>query len=183
MANIKTVALEDGGQLIWPAGARTMPVGDHGLPERWTYKHPGGDDQPGCVLEFEVWDGVPVCARLELLAKADSRIQVRPKHLKDVAGMIDSVIEAAAVRFGMDEKGRTGWGRRSPGSANDQRARLHSVRASRRKITPAFLEQVASTYQAAPKPKLESVSAAFGCSERSAARYVTAAREAGLIDE
>lgn len=179
---IQTWETPDGGELTWPSGARVVPVGEHGMPERMTYRHEGGDSQPGCVIEIEVWDGVPVCAKAELLAKPDSKVQVRPKHLKDLAGMIDPVIEMAGVRFGFSRNGQGGWGLESPGPSDDQRARLRSVRASRRKITRPFLEQVASTYTTAPTPKLESVAAAFDCSERSAARYVTAAREAGLLD-
>jgi hypothetical protein len=177
--------LDDGGELTWEEGDQLVPVGigDHRLPEKMTYTHPGGDTQPGCVIEIQVWaGGVPVCARVELLAKPDTNVQVRSKHLKDLAGMVDPVIEMAGVRFGFSRNGPTRWGLASPGSLDEQRGRLRSVRSARRKITPAFLERVASTYQTAPTPKLESVAVAFGCSERSAARYVTAAREAGLLD-
>lgn len=175
------VVLADGGTLA-ATSRKVMPVGDHGLPESMIYTHQGGDDQPQLALEIQVWDGVPVCTRIELTAKPDTNVQVRPKHLKDVAGIVDPVIEAAGIQFGYSH-GPTGWGRAVPGSLDEQRARLHSVRGSRRKITPAFLERVAATYQAAPAPKLESVATTFGCSERSVARYVSKARAEGFLHD
>lgn len=96
--------------------------------------------------------------------------------------MIEPVIEQAGVRFGFSRNGPTGWGRTLPGSLDDQRARLRSVRVARRKITPQFLERVAETYRAAATPKLDAVAQTFECSERSAARYVTEARKRGLLD-
>jgi hypothetical protein len=178
----ETVALADGGTLT-ATSSKVVPVGDHGLPESMIYTHQGGDDQPQLAIEIQVWDGVPVCTRVELTAKPDTNVQVRPKHLKDVGGMVDPVIEAAGVQFGYSPNGPTGWGRAMPGSLDEQRARLHSVRGSRRKITPAFLERVAETYRTAPTPKLESLSATFGCSERSAARYVGKARAEGFLHD
>lgn len=170
----------DGGEFTWEGGVKLTPVGDHGMPARVTYRHEGGPEQPGCVIDIEVWEGVPVCARAELVAK--DGVQVRPKHLKDLAGMVDPVIETAGVVFGFTRNGETGWGQAYPGSVDDQRARLHSVRASRRAINSALLERVSEVYREASKPKLEAVAAEFNCSERSAARYVTAARKEGLLD-
>ncbi len=178
----QTVLLQDGGELVWPTGVGLVPVGEHALPERMIYKHEGGPKQPRCLIEIQVWDGVPVCARAELTSKRDDRIAVRARDLKALSGMVDSVIEAAGVVWGFTRTGPTGWGLASPASPEEQRARLRSVRSSRRKVTPAFLKKIAETYKTAPTPKLESVAAAFECSERSAARYVGAAREAGLID-
>jgi hypothetical protein len=88
----------------------------------------------------------------------------------------------AGVRFAWTRNSDTGWARAIPGTLDEQRARLHSVRNSRGKITPALLERVATTYRNAEPPKLVAVADAFECSERSAARYVTAARKARLLD-
>lgn len=180
---IQTVMTEEGGEYIWPAGVDVVPVGEHGMPQRLIYKHEGSDAQPGCLIEIEVWEGAPVCSRIELIGKPDTRIAVRAKDLKELSRMVDVVIERAGVVFGFGRTSASGWGLASPGSTEDQRARLRSVRASRRKVTPAFLQQVADVYQSASAPRLEAVADAFGCSERSAARYVTAARSGGFIHE
>jgi hypothetical protein len=95
--------------------------------------------------------------------------------------MVDR-LEMTGIRFAWTRNGDTGWTRAMPGTLADQKARLRSVRESRQKITPAFLERVASTYRNADAPKLSAVADAFECSERSAARYVATARKAGLLD-
>jgi hypothetical protein len=183
MKSLLTIGLRGGAELIWPSGASLVQVGDHGMPERVIYRHPGGDNQPGCVIEVEVWDGVPVCSRAEIIGKSHEQIPVRAKDLKALAGMIDSVIEAAGITFGHNRT-VTGWGLGFPGSDGDQLERRRSVQGARRKLSaPGFLERVAHVYEAAPKPKLEVIADEFDCSERSAARYVAAAREAGLIHE
>ncbi|WP_133062633.1 hypothetical protein [Mycolicibacterium peregrinum] len=133
------------------------------------------------MIEIAVRDGVPVCARAELIAK--DGVQVRPKDLKALAGMVDPVIEAAGVVFGFKRDGAAGWGQAFPGSIDDQRARLRAVRGARRTINTELLKKVAAVYKSAPKPKLEAVATELNCSERSAARYVTAARKEGLIND
>jgi hypothetical protein len=180
----QTTVLADGGRLIWPSGVDIAQVGDVGMPEHLIYEHNGGEAQPGVVIEIEVWDGEPVCTRAELIAKPESQIPVRPKDLRALSRVIDNVIEAAGIQYGFRKTGPTSWGMGLPGSMEEQRDRVKSVRASRRKIdNPTFLKRIAEFYGEAPTPKLESVADEFDCSPRSAARYVTAAREAGLIDE
>jgi hypothetical protein len=175
-------ATEEGGWYGYPADAEAVPVGEHGMPQRLRYWHEGGDEQPGCVIDIEIWDGAPVCVRAELISKP--QIPVRAKDLKTLAGMIDPVIERAGVMLGFSSLGERGWGLASPGSIDEQRARLASVRSSRRRLdNPVFLKEVAEAYNGAPTPKVTAVVKAFDCSERNAYRFITAAREAGLIHE
>lgn len=180
----RTVGTEEGGWYWWPTDSEVVPVGDHGLPTQLRYWHEGGDEQPGCVIEIEVWDGTPVCTRAELIGKPDSPIPVRSKDLKALAAMVDPIIERAGVMFGFSRNGAAGWGLAQPGSIDDQRARLRSVRSSRRRLdNPVFLKEVAEVYNSAPKPKVTAIVDAFDCSERNAYRFIGAAREAGLIDD
>jgi hypothetical protein len=175
------LGLPDGGELEWSGD--TVPVGDHGLPERLTYTHPGGEKQPACRIEIEVWDGAPVCTGAELIGRPEERIAVLPKDIGALSTMIDYVIEEAGLRLGARRNDARGWGLANPPSVEEERARLRSVRAARRAGNDVELQRVAEIYKNALPPKLTAVADAFGWSERTAARRKKKAVEKGFLDE
>jgi len=159
-----------------------VPVGEHGMPKVVTVSHPGGGLEPLLRLEIQVWNGTPVCSKVELIGKSEAGAQVRVKHLKTLAGVLEDLVEQVCVNLGFDRNGDTGWTTAFPLAVETQRSRRRAVSGSRRKITRQFLERVAAVYRDAEAPRLDAVAVEFDCSERSAARYVAKAREAGLLD-
>lgn len=168
-------------ELSYDPSEPIVPLGEHGVPRVVTVSHPGGESEPLLRLEIQVWDGTPVCSKIELIGKPETGAQIRVKHLKTLAGVLETLVEQACVNLGFDRRGDTGWVTSFPLSVDTQRSRRRSVTGARRKITPQFLERVAAAYRDAEAPRLDAVAAEFDCSERSAARYVSKAREAGLI--
>src|SRR4051794_14583781 len=171
-----THQLTDGGTLSALGPPEVLPIGQHGLPTKMRYTHPGGENQPGLEIGIEVRDGVPVCTEVRLVA-TDSR-QVRVKDLTLLAGILENRVEELATIAAWDRTER-GWGKDSVITESHHKARGRSVRtarqSNRRKVTTELLSRVAEVYAAATGNKLEVIQGAFDVSERTAARYVSRA--------
>jgi len=179
----ETIPLTDGGTLAAIGDPEVRPVGDHGVPAKMRYSHPGGANQPALDIGIEVRDGVPVCTEIRLVASDLG--QVRVKDLTLLAGILEKRITELASLSVWDRTER-GWGKASVIDELHRTAHERSVRnarqANRRRVTPDLLARVAEVYVAASGNRLEVIQKAFEVSERTAARYVTRAREAGLLD-
>lgn len=149
---------------------------------RLEYRHGGGDDQPALEIVAEVRDGAPVCTEIRLTAGDSGYVRVRDVIL--VASFLESRIEDLAVIAAWEPTSRGSWSQALPDA--DYRAKERSVRSARRavrrKLTPERMAKVAEVYRTAEGNKLAAIQAEFEVSERTAARYVTAARETGLLD-
>lgn len=181
-----TYTFPDGGEASWEEFVDIKTVGDHGIPAIIKYRHPGGASQPAYEADIEVWDGVPVCSRVQITGKPDAKAHVRVKDINLIADSIEDVIEGLSAIAAYRKSGQD-WAKAWPTSAEDRTKSLRSIRLARqqvrRKMTLDRLQQIADTYNAAPPPKIEAVAVAFGKSARTAARYVAEAKGQGLIDE
>ena len=65
-----TRVLPDGGELIYDPRS-IVAVGDRGIPRSVLYRHPGGENEPAFEVKIEVWDGVPVCTEVNVMATPD----------------------------------------------------------------------------------------------------------------
>jgi hypothetical protein len=117
---------------------------------------------------------------------ADEKSPPPPEALRWMASALDSAVEKAAERatiriFSQDtseEVTRTTFGL---GDA-DQIDQLHDVTRTRRKVTRAVLEEVATVWEASGG-SLAAVKDHFMVSQRTAYRYVRLARETGCIPQ
>jgi len=137
-------------------------------------------------MELEVVKGVPQCRSLTISAKSGSR-EVRTLDLRAVE--LENWIEwlfslAASVVVDESADGSVTAIQTFDEDVTRQTARaIQQARSmARRKITPAFLDAVATVYRDnADERPVEAVNAAFGGSYRTAAMYVQRARAAGLL--
>jgi hypothetical protein len=101
-----------------------------------------------------------------------------------VASFLESRIEDLAVIAAWEPTARGSWSQALPDTDYQEKARSvrSARRAVRRNLTPERKAKVAEIYRSTEGNKLEAIGAEFGVSERTAARYVAAAREAGMLD-
>lgn len=180
-----TIELADGGLVKFRGKVRS--VGDRGgLPQFIRYEHPGSDRQPAVEVGVEVVDGVPWCTSVGLTGA-----RVRVSDVKTIAGCLEDLIESAlvAAAFVRDDKG-TGFVRTRSSTRPDTRQQaLPDIRRARkrsnRRVTDNndLLREVAEIYRNGGSTPTDAVRRAFGCSQRTAGRYVNLAREAGLLSE
>lgn len=183
--------LPDGGRLWEPPESRTQPVGDVGIPSPVIYQHPGDKNLAGYEMTFEVRKGRPVCTEVRLSAKPEEGLYIRPSHLKEVAGRLETSLHDWLAFIAREPGKRPGaWVKRgtpSPEEHRRTRRLVESARHSRRKITDEFLQTVADTYNAVGKPgsveAVEAVQVMCGCKPRRAWDYVKLARERGFLPE
>lgn len=173
----------------WADGDGEMVrVGDrlvHGL-IRVTF--PGAAGQPRLEAVIDSTAGVPRCTDLRLVA-VDGGREVRSTDLRSVE--VETLLEAIVPLFSMEgewsDDGSFQGVERVPDSNSEDFRRARSAlrqvrRASRRKVTPALLEQVAEVYRDSPERPAEAVELAFGVSPRTAFRYISMAREQGHLE-
>jgi hypothetical protein len=136
----------------------------------------------GLRVVFEVNDdGVPGCVSISLQARH------RPIRQKDLASIkLDQLRDNCFLVVGMIIPPSAEDAHDSFAVGGDQAYKIirrNINRAtSRRKVTPQFLRQVAKVYRGAVDgDRAESVSAAFGVTERQAWRYIAQAKESGYI--
>lgn len=177
-----------------PAGEARMHgghvvVGDRVVPRVIEVTFPGGSHapEPACSFTIEVIDGVPLCTRLELVRRPEvERSEVRGDALRRVQldTWIEDIVAAASARVVavdshnvvMDRASNTEAERRARSDVRRMMAR------GRRKITDDHLQKVAEVYtQHADHKPAQAVQEAFGASERTAFRWIAAAREAGVL--
>lgn len=164
--------LSDGG-LVEVTDETPVPMGDSG--ETYAYRQLTYTNG-GCRIVFEVTDGLPGCSSITLAA------QGRPVRAKDLAAVkLDAIRDEAFRAVGLLVA--------DPDGAHDAPPRLVrkvvNTATSRRRVTPEFLRQIASLCEQADgdstQDRVEAVKAALGVTERSAYRYIAAAKEKGYI--
>jgi hypothetical protein len=175
------------GVASWDHLGGLSKVGDVYVPTRIHVHLFGSDDppaQPELEMEIEVRQAVPVCTRIEIRAKEDGR-EITPKDLLIVKGQMLYWLEefttfCAQATEDQDITRVPGWADRNTAQNSVRQAR----KASRRKITPELLADVAKLYRMhiAGNP-VEAIKRAYDVSPRTAARYVEICRsdEYGLL--
>lgn len=163
-------------------------VGDRVVPALIEVHFPGGAEVPEPALDFtiEVVDGVPMVTRLELVRRP-GRPGVRGDSLRRIqldAWVEDIVALASAQVVARDDEGNVAVDRVSNADA-ERRARgdvRRMMARGRRTITDDHLARVAAVYREHQDHKpAQAVQDAFGASQRTAFRWIAAAREAGVL--
>jgi hypothetical protein len=184
-----------GGQITFTAlvGGRHggyVSLGDAAVPRRMRLEMDGAGRAPDLTMLFEIRSGRPECVEITVTAKGDGRgvlasdLQVLQRRLGALTAEAFARMAAKPVYRQRDGELAGAYGRL--GSERRQRVErdLYEARSSRRGVvTTAELEQVARVYReyldASPT---RMVRQQLGYqSERTAARRVQQAREAGLL--
>jgi hypothetical protein len=162
-------------------------IGDFVMPRRASAFVDGANGEPDLEVHFEVRDGRPQCVDVHATAKPDGRpLRTSDLHVLALDAMTLSVFARLALKSTYDAETnvttmvpimdeREFWR-----AVNDVDA---AVKAPRRGVTRAELEQVANVYRHNVDAKpVQQVAAIMGYgSERTAARRVQQARDAGLL--
>jgi hypothetical protein len=184
---METYLLPDGGRLWEAPESRRHKVADRWLPSPVIYEHPGNEKEPAYRLKFEIWGGVPVCSEVQLIAKQDERVHIRPKDVKLVASRLENSLHDWLAFLEYERTGPGKFRRRGLPSEEQMRATRRVIQSARgqtrRKMSDELLQSVADTYNAASGPPTEAVKTAFGVSTRTAWRYVEKARERRFLPE
>ncbi len=160
-------------------------VGDRLVPSPIEVDLPGADGQPQLEMVIEVIDGVPRCTELTLRRNEGGR-EIRPRDLKaiNLEDFVETFVSLMSSEIVEREAGKISSVVR--GDETSIRAGMRTVRAarkgSRRPMTDERKQEVAQIYNAADLYGLEDVQDRFRVSRSTAARYVKAARDAGLIE-
>ncbi len=175
---------DERGRMWEVSGGEVMKVGENWLHSPIKYRSEGADGQPGYEYRFEVWNGVPVCTEVKLLAKPDERVHIRAKDVKAVASRLEDDLHRVLPHLVWERNPHGGLVRRTGRGQQDVGRKLfQSARKTvRRKMTAEFLQSVADAYKAASGPGVEAVAAVFEVQTRQAWRYIEKAREKGLLD-
>lgn len=155
---------------------------DHHMPA-WLELEFFGFDEPNSWARVELRDNVPRLVEFGLRAGPDSR-EVMPKDLRDIDlnQMISVVYNGLVIRYDRDAK-IVGYSL-DPETEFSREIRefLEQRRTGKRRITGAFLEQVAEVYRAnIDHAPTEAVSRTFGVKHRMATDYVKQARDRKLL--
>jgi hypothetical protein len=183
---LETFLLPDGGRLWEENGSRRHKVGDRWLPSPVIYEHPGDEKEPAYRLKFEIWDGVPVCSEVQLMANQSERVHIRPKDVKLVANRLENSLHDWLAFLEYERTAPGKFRRRGMPSDEQMRATRRVIQSARgqtrRKMTDEHLQAVADAVDTATGPAVEAVSTVFGVSVRTAWRYIEKARESGFIE-
>ncbi len=158
-------------------------LSDRWVPRRVDVDFPGDGREPSLSMVLEVRDGIPVCASVTITSRPGSR-EVRRQDLRavPVEDWVESLFAVAAHQAETTEAGEValGWDKdiRLAARKDVELAR----RGLRRKVTPAFLADVADTYREhVDDQPVQAVRARFGGAQRTAAGYIEQARKQGLL--
>lgn len=179
------IGLAGAGHVVTSQSAVT--VGDRRVPKQMKALFSGAEGQPSLILFIEVINGVPRLTSLHI-DRVDGGRELRQKDLRALADL-DSWVEAIVARCctrileERDEGDRVTVVSVMDGSMRDSMRVISAARrGSRRALTGDVLRRIADTYNAADHYGLEDVQQVFEVSRSTAARYIRAAREAGLIE-
>lgn len=187
------------GEISWPFGAPLVAVRDVFVPERvdaWGH-FPGKPlEEPVLRMALEVRRGIPTFTRVELVA-ATGGVEISGAHLglvrENLEWWRDMIVRNAAQRSAeqVQPGDLPGWDTlMAPDWADPDQAvdAVRKVRRGRpRKATDARHDRVAMIYRAHQQNPLEAIRDAYRkgdgekISQRTAARYVAEAREAGAL--
>lgn len=154
-------------------------VGSRFIPKEIRVFVNGGADEPDVHMKIEVRHGIPVCAAVMLHSRPEG-LEIRDKDLRLVP-ISDWVEQIAAV---CSYEATTGGIASTDGPtarAVNQR-NVRAARSGRPRISRERLARVAEIYREHIDSRpTEAVRRAFGVKDRTAARYVEQARQAGLL--
>ncbi len=173
-----------GGGTVEVTDRAFVPFGNKGLytHRELTYRHPGDVTRLPHTVVFQTGDaGIPVCASVRV--DADGGTGVMTKHLK--ALRLEEIRADVFAFAGLYTRTPQGDYMRRLGRAEFETNRGAVAKVgSRRRMTPHLLAQIASIHNGAtPGGKIAAVKNAFHVERRQALRYISAARDAGLISE
>lgn len=173
-----------GGITATYQGDESVQVGDRLVPPRIIVRFPGAANRPALKMIIEVRQGIPVYTEVALHARPDGP-DVRRKDLDlPLDEWLERIVAACSFRAaGVDESGRwTALVR--PVDDPAALTNVRRVRSGRPHISLERLQKVAEIYrQHVDDRPTKAVEVAFGCSHRTAARYVQQARESGLLPD
>jgi hypothetical protein len=159
-------------------------IGDVAVPRVAVYAHDGDIGEPDLEVTFEVRDGRPECVDFHVRAKPDGR-GIRTADLQMVTNL-DAMAVYLFERVAPVPGGSAFnwmWRQTEENAGRARRAVYEARKARRGSVSKAELEQVAKVYRkhldASPTAAVRML---LGYkSERTAARRVQQAREAGLL--
>ncbi|MFI7134197.1 hypothetical protein ACIBQ1_51625 [Nonomuraea sp. NPDC050153] len=137
---------------------------------------------------MEVIDGIPQCREITI-ASVDEGREVKQLDMRaiSIAEMVERVFALFATRVIFEGDGQVTAVKEVGEQAVIDTERVIADRRKgkgARKITPAFLEEVATIYEAhADKNPTQAVQRAFDVSPRMAGNYIRKARDLGLLPE
>lgn len=155
--------------------------GGYLVPRHVVYEFTGDNGHPDVHAHFEVRDGRPICTDLRVISKPEGR-GVRTRDVE--AQPVDQLTEAVFLHLAelIVQEHQPGV---DLGEADERPARAKIRRAITqpgRDKSPADLRQVAAAFRSGlPDGTVLAVADALGVSERTAARRIAEARDAGLI--
>lgn len=173
--------LPDGG-LVEVTDDMVVPMGDVQAYRQLTYTH-GGNGRPACRIVFEIRGSAPICASFSL--NSVNQTAVRAKDLRSFK--LDEIRNDVYAYVGVFVPNPAAPGqwmlRVGPGSYHQGRKHVEQA-ATRRKMGPEFLKQVAEIYNGAPRDgQFDTLRAAFpDREERQVRRYIAAARQKGFLN-
>ncbi|GHE28629.1 hypothetical protein GCM10017673_33890 [Streptosporangium violaceochromogenes] len=170
------------------ANAPPVRVGDRLLPRRIDVVLPGAGGQPRFTARLEVVSGIPQCREIAI-SSVDNGREVKQLDLRGVsiAEMVEEVFALFSTRVIFEEGDHITAVKEAGGKAHVEAVRMIATTRKgkgARKITPAFLEEVAGVYRDnAAKNPTQAVQRAFDVSPRMAGNYIRKARDLGLLPE
>jgi len=184
-------AMEDGGEVEYDTRERIVDIGNgRGVPERFSFIHPGGEKQPSYRFEFGVMNGIPVCVGVHVEAKEGVPVRTADLSHLHLDKLVISAVGAAAYEAQLAPPGRKRW--RKPWGDKDFNAASIEVGRkvvkgkprTRRRADTVDLQLVADTWRNAPAgARTEALMTVFFCSKATAARYKRLAVDRGFLDE
>jgi len=158
-------------------------IGDVVVPRTAVYAHDGDEGEPDLEVRFEVRDGRPECVDFHVRAKPDGR-GIRTADLQMVTNLDAIAVNLYAAVTPVPDGNAFNWmWRQTEENAERARRAAYEARKARRgTVTSAALEEVAKVYRKnLDSSPTRAVQLQLGYSERTAARRVQQAREAGLL--
>jgi hypothetical protein len=177
-----------GGYAETTSGTPTVRIGDRLVPQRIDVVLPGVDGQPSLSARLEVVDGIPQCREINI-ASAEGGREVKQLDLRavSIAEMVERMFALFAMRVILEDNGHvTAVKEVGEQAVIDAERVMADKRKGKgaRKITPAFLQEVANTYTAnVDKNPTQAVQKAFDVSPRMAGNYIRKARDLGFLPE
>lgn len=161
--------------------------GEHVVPKELEVTFPSDSERPSLHMLLRVDDGAATCRELRVTAKEGGR-GVLPADLKAVRlnEWIEDLFTVAAMKAVSEET--------SPGEYKvtfyppDEKVAAVAMRGARRrgarrKLTDAFLDEVAEVHRSAGRAPTQAVADHFGVQHRTASLYIARARERGKLDK
>lgn len=157
----------------WNSGTGGLvALGNAVVPREALMTFEGVDGSPDATMRFEVRDGRPECVEIIVRAKPDGRgIRSADVGLFNIDTITVNVFHDLGTIGVTDERAFIAT-----------RRALQEARSSRRgTVTPEELERVAKAYRENPDAPTRAVALLLGYTQRTAARRVKQAEEAGLL--